>query len=168
MMSLLTFIYRLWLRIFIFFTYFHRNKIWENIFNIIYFVSISYFYTLDIVDRNLMISFRFKMSHIFSRIMIHFFLDIFCYYGNIIFFISFIFRGVLSLEPIGLPCFNRIWESHVSSAFSRSYGILIRAVAFAAGICDLITALVSKRHHVVDFLYSINAEFSEHLVLIVL
>jgi hypothetical protein len=50
-------------------------------------------------------------------------------------FCSFLFRGFLSLEPIGLPHFLYI----VTSA-----GVIsIRAGAFKADICDLVTLFIS-------------------------
>jgi len=59
------------------------------------------------------------------------------------FSVSFRFVGFLALEPIGLPRFNRVLGSRVSSTFPCSCGISSRSRAFTAGICDLVTVLVS-------------------------
>ena len=55
----------------------------------------------------------------------------------------FLFLGIVSLEPIGLPRFNHGLGSFVMLLCNFPVGISILARIFAAGICDFVTFVES-------------------------
>jgi len=70
--------------------------------------------------------FWFYLSSVFSRSLSIIFT----------FFVSFLFRGFLSLKPIGRPRFKRALDV---LATSFSFEISIQAGTFIAGTCDFVT-----------------------------
>ena len=55
----------------------------------------------------------------------------------------FLFLGIVSLEPIGLPRFNRGLGSFVMLLCNFPVGISILAWIYATGICDFVTFVKS-------------------------
>ena len=74
----------------------------------------------------------------------------------------------MSLEPIGLPRFNRGLGSFVMLLCNFPVGISILAGIFAARICDFVTFVESIKHQAIDSQDLVNELFSELLVQIAL
>ena len=69
-------------------------------------------------------------------------LTVICYSG-VIDITLFLFLGIVSLEPIGLPRFNRGLGSFVMLLCNFPIGISILAGIIVAGICDFVTFVES-------------------------
>ena len=150
-MSILTFAKGSWFRILIFIYDIWCDDITKHLYYIFHLSSVPYCLGIYITNWNFIISLsssfwpisRFSWllkfyisSRDSSRVFVSI-LESFCLSA------PFLFRGFLSLEPIGLPCFKCVVDLLVTLSLDRPYGISIRVRAFAASIYDLVTIFIS-------------------------